>query len=225
MKYYPLILCIMIISYGCSMTKPPTMKPNSDNNSYSQSNSQIYKINMGDTVAIRLNSNPSTGFSWNWQNEKEAAAVVLEGKEYITDEVIITGSPVLEIWKFKGVSAGTDTIKLAYFQSFNPETIDQSQVVVIQVNETKSLDRLVVSFKSKGAGIDREAYTNYKSLLAKEFPTIPITEAPWGREGEIDICVDFKDMPQSKREDFLQRSKEILKDRYAEIRINEACRK
>ena len=48
---------------------------------------------------------------------------------------------------------------------------------------------LTVGFSSYGAGIDRPARANIEQLLRNDRGVRAVTTHPWGREGEVTLCV------------------------------------
>lgn len=48
---------------------------------------------------------------------------------------------------------------------------------------------LVVSFGSYGAGIDRPTLVRVEALLARDRTVTNVARYPWGREGEVTLCV------------------------------------
>jgi len=76
------------------------------------------------------------------------------------------------------------------------------------------LYRVVVSFYSKGEGIDEKALINFSNFLQyfqEQYKiTIPFQKTPWGREGEVDYCVDLKNLDFEKQNLFLLQTREIL---------------
>lgn len=48
---------------------------------------------------------------------------------------------------------------------------------------------LVVGFASYGAGIDREAYRSVTDMLQSDPAVLSVDRYPWGREGEVSLCV------------------------------------
>ncbi|MCC6251999.1 MAG: hypothetical protein IT238_06010 [Bacteroidia bacterium] len=80
----------------------------------------------------------------------------------------------------------------------------------------KKMYRFRVSFISKGAGIDYNILEKYNTFI-KEYETrtktkVTFSEARWGREGEIDYCFDFANLDTKIAEDFIQKSKEVLRE-------------
>lgn len=65
-----------------------------------------------------------------------------------------------------------------------------TEQTVPKVDSTQ-LSRMVVSFISKGAGIDHVAQANLDKWLSKH-ADVKVTKIAWGREGEIDYVFDLK---------------------------------
>lgn len=77
------------------------------------------------------------------------------------------------------------------------------------------LYRFTVSFISKGAGTDYQIRQKYDAFVT-DFETrnkvkIAISKASWGREGEIDYCIEFTNINKEITENFIQESKALLK--------------
>lgn len=48
---------------------------------------------------------------------------------------------------------------------------------------------LVITFASHGAGIDRPTFDRVEYYLAHERNVTSVSRYPWGREGEVSLCV------------------------------------
>lgn len=88
---------------------------------------------------------------------------------------------------------------------------------------------LVVSFYSIGAGINAPAHTALKNLITEftEERKLPVhvEKKPWGREGEVDYCIDLKDLTQKDRQEFINKAKQYLgSEKWVRIKENTACR-
>ena len=74
--------------------------------------------------------------------------------------------------------------------------------------------KLSVSFFSRGSGIDlknRGEYDNYLGSFQKtNHFTLVYEQKKWGREGEIDYCIDLPSIPKNKVEKFISESKRLL---------------
>lgn len=81
-----------------------------------------------------------------------------------------------------------------------------------QVDSTK-LSRMVVSFISKGAGIDEATKANLDKWLSKH-ADVNCTKIAWGREGEVDYAFDLKSKNSVGQ-------KEVVKDVRALIGTND----
>jgi hypothetical protein len=90
-----------------------------------------------------------------------------------------------------------------------------------QTQEEKKKFRFTVSFISKGAGTDFQIRQKYDAFIgdfeSKNKVKIAISKASWGREGEIDYCVDFANLSKEIIEKFIAESKALLS---ASDRIN-----
>ncbi len=85
----------------------------------------------------------------------------------------------------------------------------------------KKLFRFTVSFISKGAGTDYQIRQKYDAFVT-DFETrnkvkIIINKAAWGREGEMDYCIEFTNINKEITEKFIAESKALLS---ASDRIN-----
>ncbi len=85
----------------------------------------------------------------------------------------------------------------------------------------KKLFRFTVSFISKGAGTDYQIRQKYDAFVT-DFETrnkvkIIINKAAWGREGEMDYCIEFTNINKEITDKFIAESKALLS---ASDRIN-----
>ena len=58
---------------------------------------------------------------------------------------------------------------------------------------------LVVGFASYGAGIDREAFRSVMEILQSDPAVLSVDRHPWGREGEVSLCVTPRSEADSER--------------------------
>ncbi|MBN2131081.1 MAG: protease inhibitor I42 family protein [Sedimentisphaerales bacterium] len=92
------------------------------------------QVTVGQDFVISLESNPSTGFSWELTSPLPAWLALI-GTEYIptpTDPPMI-GSGGVEEWTFRANAAGTATLTLAYRQPWatNEPPADQKTFVIV----------------------------------------------------------------------------------------------
>lgn len=89
----------------------------------------------GQQLAISLESNPSTGFKWNLTEEPDANVLSLVSSTYVEPATTgqVVGVPGTEVWTFEAVGTGTTSFELAYFRSFEPETIEGTFSLEVEV--------------------------------------------------------------------------------------------
>jgi len=92
-----------------------------------------YQIAVNESFQIELNSNPTTGYSWKWTNKTSVTIVETFDFQFKSDEPVLAGSGGKEVWKFKGVKSGTDTIRLEYCRSWEPNSTAASKNIVVTV--------------------------------------------------------------------------------------------
>lgn len=88
----------------------------------------------------------------------------------------------------------------------------------IQYSEinSDSIYALRVSFFSIGSGIDRKTRQDYDRFI-KEFEqknnvSILLDQATWGKEGEIDYCINLNNLSTELQEQFIRSTKDKTKD-------------
>lgn len=70
--------------------------------------------------------------------------------------------------------------------------------------------RLIVSFTSKGAGVNAEKRTAFLTYVELH-PKKPASKAVlWGREGETDYCLTLKELSKKEQSDFINEVKKLV---------------
>ncbi len=89
----------------------------------------------GDTLRIVLESNPSTGYSWGISTVDDAVLENTENRyESACDSAEMVGCGGEEVWDFKGIAAGTTTLEMAYYRSWeSPETAVRTFTLTVEV--------------------------------------------------------------------------------------------
>lgn len=89
---------------------------------------------------------------------------------------------------------------------------------------------LVVSFFSVAYGIDHKAKTALDNLITEDTlqnkKRIIVEKTPWGREGELDYCIDLQYLEKKSQTEFINKAKALLSSsNLVRIKENEPCRK
>ncbi len=93
--------------------------------------------------------------------------------------------------------------------------VSESKKEEIEKKETsitnqKKLLYFTVSFFSPGDGIDYKIKTEYDTLLVQKYPALKIKKQKWGREGEVNYCIETTGMSPEQKSEFIAQSKAIL---------------
>lgn len=84
----------------------------------------VENINLtaGQSHEYTLESNASTGFSWEISVEPDEKIIKITDHEYVEPEdTSMVGAPGEEVWKFKAEKAGKTTMVLEYVRSWEEE--------------------------------------------------------------------------------------------------------
>lgn len=116
MKFKPIItvlLVVLVLSlFACSALPQRLIivAPVDDS-----SVSREVEIAAGGSLVICLDSNPTTGFSWQLTGISDQAVLKQDGEpEFIPPEETVPGESGREMWTFKALKEGRATISLEY---------------------------------------------------------------------------------------------------------------
>lgn len=81
-----------------------------------KNNGESLDLKVDDTVVIRLESNPTTGYSWILDENTDTSVVSVVDSEYLqsVEDKELVGAGGYEIFTFKAVSGGSTVIVLNY---------------------------------------------------------------------------------------------------------------
>jgi inhibitor of cysteine peptidase len=80
------------------------------------------ELKTGDTFYVKLNENPTTGFSWQ-MNTTDGLAVVND--EYIAPDTELVGAGGVHEWEIQAVATGTQQVTAVYRRSWEDVTGDE----------------------------------------------------------------------------------------------------
>jgi hypothetical protein len=79
------------------------------------------------------------------------------------------------------------------------------------VTDANSINyRFIISFISKGSGVDGKAQDNMKAFLEKHPKNPAYDKIRWGREGEEDYCFLLKEFSTSEQVAFIADAKKVV---------------
>ena len=93
-----------------------------------------YEIPINGHFQLDLESNPTTGYSWQWENKSSVSIVDTFNFQYIPAKTGLMGSGGIEQWRFKGIKSGIDSIKLVYCRSWDSTSTVQTKTIVVRVD-------------------------------------------------------------------------------------------
>jgi len=83
-------------------------------------------IKMGDTLEVRLNANPSTGYMW-YLLKQSTALLKLSGQSQTEATQPGVGRPIYQIFKFQATGSGSGVLLLHYVRSWEKPSADDQQ--------------------------------------------------------------------------------------------------
>ena len=77
------------------------------------------EVKLNKEFNLEFRSNPSTGYSWWWVNKRDDRHVDSIRRTFIGDKPVMPGKGGRDIWTFKAIKRGIDTISFTYKRSGN----------------------------------------------------------------------------------------------------------
>lgn len=114
-----LLSMLLVVVTACSQPSYKAWVEVSCDEFYGQNHiSQMLEVQAGETFAVKLCSNPSTGFEWLEEAQISNSAVVKqENYEFVSPESEPPpppGTPGQAVWTFKALKEGSSTLQLEY---------------------------------------------------------------------------------------------------------------
>ena len=102
-------IVFIVVLFLCTMCKEKELESIGD-----------YNIRVGDEFSIRISANHSANEMWFWTNRDQITIVDTVDYTYTVTNPELIGSPGTEVWKFKAIQKGLDTL---VFSQGNPDGI------------------------------------------------------------------------------------------------------
>ena len=74
-----------------------------------------FQVEIGDKITVKLCSNPTTGFQWEYEMSGENV-LKEEDHDFEEPEGDVPGAAGIEVWTFEAVEKGTTEVHMAYSQ-------------------------------------------------------------------------------------------------------------
>ena len=74
-----------------------------------------FEVEVGDKIRVKLCSNPTTGFQWDYEMTIESV-LKEEDHDFEEPEGDVPGAAGIEIWTFEAVETGTTEVQMEYSQ-------------------------------------------------------------------------------------------------------------
>ena len=112
------------------------------------------------------------------------------------------------------------SISLVLFAGFGGVACKSNKAAKNTSNEY----RLIVSFLSKGGGIDMKIHEEFLSFIDKHSKKPRYESYRWGREGEIDYCFQLGEMKVKEQSEFIENVKTMIgKSDEVQVLENSPC--
>ncbi len=72
----------------------------------------------GEEITVALDSNPTTGYSWDFVEEFDRRILTLVDSRYQPPQTQLKGAGGTQFWTFRALETGRTEIKLKYFRSW-----------------------------------------------------------------------------------------------------------
>ena len=93
---------------------------------------QTVKVKAGDTFILKLWGNPTTGYSWNMEDNTDNIVSLNGDPEYKSDS-LLTGSGGTYTYTFTAANAGTTTLKFNYLRTWEKDPPYKTFTITIDV--------------------------------------------------------------------------------------------
>jgi len=113
-RIFALILLLLLSLVACS-------NPQGIGSLTEEDNGKTITLNLGDTLPVRLQGNPSTGYTWEPVKAELKILTQVGGPEFIAQNPGTAGSGGTVTLRFKATKAGQESLKLIYHRSWEKD--------------------------------------------------------------------------------------------------------
>lgn len=107
------ILAILLSSFSCINSRNINVEISYDQFSQNNHIRNEFQAGIGDKITIKLSSNPTTGFKWEYKTTVENI-IKEEDHHFQEPKGNVVGAAGIEVWTFEAVGKGTTEIQMEY---------------------------------------------------------------------------------------------------------------
>ncbi len=126
-----LFLLIALGTFSCAHNKQAQTGKTEGLKEYNDPTRAI-RVSVGEKFSIILDSNATTGYSWQIAKKTTGPVLSFVGRDYAAPRVKMPGAGGKEHWTFKAESAGTEKLTFHYLRSWE-KNVEPAQTVTFTV--------------------------------------------------------------------------------------------
>ena len=111
----PTILIMVLLLSSCITSHEYSVNISCDKFTKNNNRTSEFEVEVGDKIRLKLCSNPTTGFQWDYKMTTENI-VKEEDHDFEPPEGDLPGAAGTEFWTFEAVNKGTTEVRMEYSQ-------------------------------------------------------------------------------------------------------------
>jgi inhibitor of cysteine peptidase len=132
---YLLYITVLASTYTITQSKNPVICTHTFDPDTSD---KIVPVHNGEQFTITLESNPSTGYIWQFGKDLDMQYLKLINKKSKPINPTLIGTPITEVWTFESIKEGNTDICLIYKRPWEKKSQgEQKYTVTISIKEKK----------------------------------------------------------------------------------------
>ncbi len=139
-----LLLCLVLAVAGCG--KKDEGDVDGGEQVTTEEMKQTFDVETGQYFDFSLESNPTTGYTWQADRSPDGKIVQLVSNDFLPPSGDLVGAPGEEVWQFQAVGVGSTTMVLEYSQAWDTET-PPAKRYTLTVNVAQGDNEINQSFK------------------------------------------------------------------------------
>lgn len=117
-----LVLLVLSVATATGCTTASTAGSASSERELTAADRDTVAVRVGDVLVVRLDSNPSTGYGWTWDERAAAGVLVKDGEPTMSGAAPMPGSGGVQTWRFRAAAPGEAQLQLDYLRPWEKDT-------------------------------------------------------------------------------------------------------